>query len=459
MNVQSLAFLAFLIVTVCVCRLLPKERILVLLAASLVFYLWGGAPSAVGLRTAGGVLFCQLSCSQHAAKAPPKKRPSCRRLLSHHRAGRVQIHRFFHRRRGTDAFVPLGISFFTFQQIWYLREVYAGTFSQVPTPAEYLTYSFFFPTVSSGPILKPGNFFPQLRETSPLPQDTAAGLYAIGLGLAKKVLLADNLGVLVNNGWGSLSELTALTAWCVILGYTLQLYFDFSGYCDLTAGCARLLGLRLPINFDSPYRSLSVAEFWKRWHMTLTAFLRENVYFPLGGSRKGRGRTYLNILVVYLVSGIWHGAGWTFILWGLLHGLAQVLERLWGKRRDALPRWVRWAMTFLFINLAWVFFRAPDVSSALLLLKTAVTGGMGGIRLWLVNGLFRREVSALELLLPVIGPYTAYLRVALILGIGLLAALWPRNVIRQMDTFVPTGAAACMCWCGRYGPFCPSPAW
>ena len=334
-------------------------------------------------------------------------------------------------------FVPLGISFFTFQQIWYLREVYAGTFSQVPTPAEYLTYSFFFPTVSSGPILKPGNFFPQLRETSPLPQDTAAGLYAIGLGLAKKVLLADNLGVLVNNGWGSLSELTALTAWCVILGYTLQLYFDFSGYCDLAAGCARLLGLRLPINFDSPYRSLSVTEFWKRWHMTLTAFLRENVYFPLGGSRKGRGRTYLNILVVYLVSGIWHGAGWTFILWGLLHGLAQVLERLWGKRRDALPRWVRWAMTFLFINLAWVFFRAPDVSSALLLLKTAVTGGMGGIRLWLVNGLFRREISALELLLPVIGPYTAYLRVALILGIGLLAALWPRNVIRQMDTFRP----------------------
>ena len=141
--------------------------------------------------------------------------------------------------------------------------------------------------------------------------------------------------------------------------------------------------------------------------------------------------------MVYLVSGIWHGAGWTFILWGLLHGLAQVLERLWGKRRDALPRWVRWAMTFLFINLAWVFFRAPDVSSALLLLKTAVTGGMGGIRLWLVNGLFRREISALELLLPVIGPYTAYLRVALILGIGLLAALWPRNVIRQMDTFRP----------------------
>lgn len=377
----------------------------------------------MGVRTAGGVLFASYLAANTLRKH--RRKSVLLAVVCYHIAvlGIFKYTGFFTGGAVRMPFVPLGISFFTFQQIWYLREVYAGTFSQVPTPAEYLTYSFFFPTVSSGPILKPENFFPQLREASPLPQDTAAGLYAIGLGLAKKVLLADNLGVLVNNGWGSLSELTALTAWCVILGYTLQLYFDFSGYCDLAAGCARLLGLRLPINFDSPYRSLSVTEFWKRWHMTLTAFLRENVYFPLGGSRKGRGRTYLNILVVYLVSGIWHGAGWTFILWGLLHGLAQVLERLWGKRRDALPRWARWAMTFLFINLAWIFFRAPDVSSALLLLKTAVTGGMGGIRLWLVNGLFRREVSALELLLPVHRPLHGLPAGGAVLGIGLLAAL------------------------------------
>ncbi len=337
MSVQSLAFLAFLTVTVCVCRLLPKERIWVLLAASLVFYLWDGAPAALW---GCGLLAVSSFVSYLAANTLRKHRRKSVLLAAvcYHIAvlGIFKVHRFFHRRRGTDALRALGYQLFHFpadlvSSGGLCRDLFTG-----PTPAEYLTYSFFFPTVSSGPILKPENFFPQLREASPLPQDTAAGLYAIGLGLAKKVLLADNLGVLVNNGWNSLSELTALTAWCVILGYTLQLYFDFSGYCDLAAGCARLLGLRLPINFDSPYRSLSVTEFWKRWHMTLTAFLRENVYFPLGGSRKGRGRTYLNILVVYLVSGIWHGAGWTFILWGLLHGLAQVLERLWGENGGTL---------------------------------------------------------------------------------------------------------------------------
>ena len=337
-------------------------------------------------------------------------------------------------------FVPLGLSFFTFQQLWYLKECRTGETAPVRSLPDYLLYSFFFPSLTSGPILEPGGFFPQLsgeRFLRPDDRDSAAGLYALGCGLCKKMLLADPLGVVVANGWGNIENLSAPAAWAVILGYTLQLYFDFSGYCDMAAGCARLLGLRLPVNFDSPYRSLSVTEFWKRWHMTLTSFLRENVYFPLGGSRKGKGRTYLNILLVYLVSGIWHGAGWTFILWGMLHGLAQVLERLWGKGRDALPKWLRWAVTFLFINVAWVFFRAPDLSAAFALLKTAVAGGIGGIPLWLAKGLFARELSALLILIPKIEPYTVYLRVGAVLGISLLAALWPRNVIRQMDAFRP----------------------
>ena len=371
MSFQSLAFFGFLAAALAVCltagRRSPRAGAAMLAAASAVFYLLGPGGWTVVL---GGVACLLAGICVTAWAIRRMARSGGRRTMVlacvYHIAILVgfKYTEFLTGGAVQTPFVPLGISFFTFQQIWYLHEVYTGAFEDLPAPAEYLTYSFFFPTVSSGPILKPQNFFPQLREAAPQPRDTAAGLYAIGLGLAKKVLLADNLGVLVNNGWGNLSGLTATTAWCVILGYTLQLYFDFSGYCDIASGCARLLGLRLPINFDSPYRSLSVTEFWKRWHMTLTAFLRENVYFPLGGSRKGRGCTYLNILVVYLVSGIWHGAGWTFILWGLLHGLAQVLERLWGKRRDALPRWARWAMTFLFINLAWIFFRANNLGDA-----------------------------------------------------------------------------------------------
>mgnify|MGYP005912664313 CR=1 FL=1 len=362
MNVQSLAFLAFLTVTVCVCRLLPKERTWVLLAASLVFYLWGGAPAALW---GCGLLAVSSFVSYLAANTLRKHRRKSVLLavVCYHIAvlGIFKYTGFFTGGAVRMPFVPLGISFFTFQQIWYLREVYAGTFSQVPTPAEYLTYSFFFPTVSSGPILKPENFFPQLREASPLPQDTAAGLYAIGLGLAKKVLLADNLGVLVSNGWGNLAGLTAPTAWCVILGYTLQLYFDFSGYCDIASGCARLLGLRLPVNFDSPYRSLSVTEFWKRWHMTLTSFLRENVYFPLGGSRVGKWKTMRNMLAVWAFTGLWHGASWNFVLWGLIFFVLLTLEKnVYGKFLER-THLLKHAYIIFIIPLTWMVFAIPDM--------------------------------------------------------------------------------------------------
>ena len=435
MNVQSLAFLVFLTVTVCLCRLCAhggqRAQSYLLLAASLVFYLYGGTPAA-----RWGCLLLAVGAAVTYGAARQSSRWAIRAAAGYHIAVLAVCKYAGFLTGGAWAlpFVPLGISFFTFQQLWYLHEVSAHRWTEAPGLGAYLTYSLFFPTVSSGPILKPEGFFPQLAAPlAPAAKDTAAGLYAVAMGLAKKVLLADALGVLVDNGWAGLGSLSAPAAWCVILGYTLQLYFDFSGYCDIAAGCARLLGLRLPVNFDSPYRSLSVTEFWKRWHMTLTAFLRENVYFPLGGSRKGSWRTYLNILLVYLISGLWHGAGWTFLLWGLLHGLAQVAERAWGPRRDRLPKWLRWGLTFAFVNVAWVFFRAPDISSALALLKTALTGSLSGVRPWLVNGLFKREVSALQILLPGIEGYTVYLRLAMVLIPGMAAVLWPRNVARSME--------------------------
>ena len=433
MQVPSLSFLGFLLVTLVLCLSVGRgsrqagRKVLAL--AGVVFTVLGGGWSGFAVLAAGTAATAAVLWCLERLDALPRRLAVCK----------------------LTGWMPLGISFFTFQQLWLLKEAYTGQYRRSQGDS-LLLYTFFFPTVTSGPILRPEEFFPQLRETSPLPQDTAAGLYAIGLGLAKKVLLADAFGTVVNNGWVHLEELSAPAAWLVILGYTLQLYFDFSGYCDIAAGVARLFGLRLPMNFDSPYRSASVTEFWKRWHITLTTFLRECLYFPLGGSRRGTIRTYCNILIVFLVSGFWHGAGWTFLVWGALHGLAQVVERVWGRGRDRLPFVLRWGLTFLFVNIAWVFFRAPDCAGALELLGRAVTGGFAKPAAWLLEGLFAEETSAVQMLIPAFTPWKTILRVVLLYGAGMVAVLWPRNTIRRMEDFRPTlwrGAALTVLtlWC------------
>ncbi|MDY3281729.1 MBOAT family O-acyltransferase [Dysosmobacter sp.] len=447
MAFQSLSFPVFLAVTAAVClaagRGSRRRAMALLFAAGCVFYLW---PMT---RHAGEGL-CILLAGMAVTWLAARQIRTGRRGKGVFLAALVwhlgvllsfKYVNFFSGGAFGPAWAPLGLSFFTFQQIWYLKEVYTGQWTGADTGTEFCLYSLFFPAVSSGPILRPGAFLPQLRGEKflrPDGQDLAAGLYAICMGTIKKVLLADSFGVVVNNGWSRLADLSAPAAWLVILGYSLQLYFDFSGYCDIAAGAARLLGLRLPVNFDSPYRSTSVGGFWKRWHMTLTAFLRECVYFPLGGSRGGAWRTCRNIFIVYLVSGWWHGAGWTFLLWGALHGVAQVMERLAGDRLDRVPRAVRWCVTFAFVNLAWVFFRAPDVGSGVELLTAAVSGGLVKPEPWLLEGLFSKETGAIRLLLPALKPWMNVGRLALLYGAGLLAAFWPRNVIRAMEDFRPT---------------------
>ena len=361
MSVQSLAFLAFLTVTVCVCRLLPKERILVLLAASLVFYLWGGAPAALW---GCGLLAVSSFVSYLAANTlrNHRRKSVLLAVVCYHIAvlGIFKYTGFFTGGAVRMPFVPLGISFFTFQQIWYLREVYAGTFSQVPTPAEYLTYSFFFPTVSSGPILKPENFFPQLREASPLPQDTAAGLYAIGLGLAKKVLIANQVGAL----WEQISAMsapTAVTAWLGAIAFTFQIYFDFSGYSDMAIGLGHLFGFHFLENFEHPYESRTVTEFWRRWHISLGTWFREYVYIPLGGNRHGKARQILNLAIVWFLTGLWHGASWNFVLWGLYYAVLLILEKLFLLRwLDKAPKWVGHVYTIFAFIMGWVLFAITD---------------------------------------------------------------------------------------------------
>jgi hypothetical protein len=199
------------------------------------------------------------------------------------------------------------------------------------------------------------------------------------------------------------------------------------------------------VNFNSPYRSFSVTEFWKRWHITLTTFLRECLYFPLGGSRKGAGRAYLNILVVFLVSGFWHGAGWTFLIWGGLHGLAQIVERAWGKSRHAMPKGLQWAMTFLFVNLAWVFFRAPSLAAAGELFSAAVSGGWAVSLEALASGVLDSEVTAIGTLLPMMESALPALVLGGLLGVGLLVSLWPNNTIQKMEDFRPKKGTAILC--------------
>ena len=189
-------------------------------------------------------------------------------------------------------------------------------------------------------------------------------MYLFALGLFKKVLIADTFGKAVALGFGDIGAVSSMEAWIVSLSYTFQIYFDFSGYCDMAIGIGHLFNVELPANFNSPYKSSSITEFWGRWHMSLTRFLRTYIYIPLGGNRKGMARTCLNVMIVYLVSGIWHGANWTFVLWGLLHGALCCLNRFFAKSWDKLGVVMRWCMTFIAVNILWVLFRAEDIASA-----------------------------------------------------------------------------------------------
>lgn len=463
MNFQSFGFLAFLLVTAALCLTIARRdrRIAAggLTLACLFFYIAGGGWAAFLVLAAGLAVSAaavrRLTTTRirvlagddgpyaYADPRTPGQRRLCLALAAAWHIGVLAVFKyadFFTGGRVSLGWAPLGLSFFTFQQLWLLKEAYAGGFRLEEGGALPL-YAFFFPSVVSGPILKPQAFFPQLHGEKflrPDGRDLAAAFYAIASGMAKKVLLADSLGSVVNSGWAHLDQLSAPAAWLVILGYTLQLYFDFSGYCDIAAGAARLLGLRLPVNFDSPYRSLSVGEFWKRWHITLTSFLRECLYFPLGGSRKGTGRAYGNILTVFLVSGLWHGAGWTFLIWGGLHGLGQIAERAWGPGREKLPKLLRWALTFAFVNAAWVFFRAPGVSQALTLLRTAVTADFRPPADWLMADVFAKEAEALGMLFPALRAWTAPVLTYGLFAAAVIAALWPHNSVRRMEDFRPT---------------------
>ena len=336
--------------------------------------------------------------------------------------------------------LPLGISFFTFQQISYLidsKRHKTDNYSFL----EYSVFVTFFPQLVAGPIVFHDEIIPQFKDSkNHLFQinNFAPGLYFFIIGLSKKVLLADTLGTVVDWGYSSIDVLTSSDALIVSLCYTFQIYFDFSGYCNMAHGLAQMFNINLPYNFLSPYKALSIPDFWGRWHITLTRFFRNYVYIPLGGNRKGPGKTYRNIMIVFFLSGLWHGANWTFILWGVMHGIANVLTRHFSKQWEKLFPVTQWFLTFSFINITWIFFRSDSIGQAITFLRRIV--GMGDTHLseGLLNCFYLNEFDVLERILHIPSPihYVPPIYLVLILVFCFHLCLNHKNLYEK--GFVPT---------------------
>lgn len=266
-----------------------------------------------------------------------------------------------------DVVLPIGISFFTFTQIAFLVDCYRGEVREYRF-IHYLLFVSYFPHLIAGPVLHHRDMMPQFADPAshrPQAANFAIGLSIFVVGLAKKVLIADNLSPLALPVFATGAQPTLIEAWIGVLAYTFQLYFDFSGYSDMAIGLSRLFGVKLPLNFNSPYKACNIAEFWRRWHMTLSRFLRDYLYIALGGSRHGEARRYRNLLLTMLLGGLWHGAGWTFVVWGALHGLYLVVQSGWQRAFGvSTARWWPAALTLFAVMLAWIFFRAPDLATA-----------------------------------------------------------------------------------------------
>ena len=263
--------------------------------------------------------------------------------------------------------LPLAISFYTFQQIAYLVDSYR----QETKGYSFLNYGLFvtfFPQLIAGPIVQHNDVMGQFEDKKNRLlnyKNLSMGLFIFSIGMFKKVAIADYFANFANAGYRLHESLSFLDAWITSLSYSIQLYFDFSGYSDMAIGLALLFNIRLPQNFNSPYKALSIQDFWRRWHITLSRFLTTYIYIPLGGNRKGPVRTYINVFLIFLISGIWHGAGWTFVLWGISHGVASVINRLWSRAGYRMNKLLAWFITFQFVNAAWVLFRAPTIDVAL----------------------------------------------------------------------------------------------
>ena len=376
---NSWTFIAFLALVLAAWRcatIFDRHRIglAIILAASCVFYAWDGlrffaifSGSIVGNLAFGNLIHASSGRRRLTLTTTAVIANIC--LL-----GWFKYAGFFASILGinhswiNEIALPIGISFYTFVQIAFIIDIHRG----VSTDLDWLRYGLFvtfFPHLIAGPIIHHREVMPQF-ERAPRrswTRDLAVGLSIFATGLAKKVLLADPLSLVADPVFAAAAERSSITmidAWAGVLAYHLQIYFDFSGYSDMAIGISRMFGIHLPVNFIAPYRSLSITEFWRRWHVTLSRFLRDYLYIPLGGNRLGRAKQARNLALVMLLGGLWHGAGWGFVLWGALHGMALAIAILWRQFLPKLPAAISWALTFLFVAFAWIPFRAIDLEAA-----------------------------------------------------------------------------------------------
>jgi len=364
--------------------------------------------------------------------------------------------------------LPLGISFFTFQQISFVVDTYRGEVRNCSLD-EYALFVSFFPQLIAGPIVNHGEMLPQFEKMGkdkPDWEQIAGGFALFVLGLSKKVLLADTFGAGVDYGYENVAVLGQTDAFLVILFYALQLYFDFSGYCDMAVGIGRMLGMEIPVNFNSPYKAVNIVDFWKRWHITLNRFFTKYVYIPLGGNRRGEGRMYLNFLIVFFLSGLWHGAGFHFILWGMMHGVLYVATRFWQKRmkpaiggktvsglRRKVMTVVSQICTFLYVSIAWVYFRAADIGQANNLLATAFRGKVQKLSMELAECFQVDEFWYVLKVLHLDGlSVSRYILMFAILAAGLYLAMVGKNAIERTERLryragTAVVIAVLMVWC------------
>jgi alginate O-acetyltransferase complex protein AlgI len=349
--------------------------------------------------------------------------------------------------------IPIGISFFTFHHISYVVDIYRGERLALRDPVSFATYIAMFPQLVAGPIVRYREIADQLpQQRSHRLDDIAAGFPRFALGLCKKTIIADSLSPMVEACFSTPpGEMTFAIAWLGAVGYTLQLFFDFSGYSDMAIGLGRMLGFRLPENFARPYSSVTVTEFWRRWHMSLSRWFRDYVYIPLGGNREGATRTYRNLCVVFVLTGFWHGAQWTFLIWGVYHGALLIIERAFGY--DVTPttpaaRISRRVLTLVLVVIGWVFFKSADLSHALGMIGHMLLPDFAGLSDLVESALTHQRLVLLLATMtifvlpahPVTGPLleSSRTRPATVLRIGIMTAgLAYAAILVATGTFSP----------------------